>query len=221
MTPEEIHAMFMNNKYYIINSTKTGKIYMSEDLRAHIFESASSADSFCREVGNAEKGDRKTINIDSSMKILSGLGFKEILVSNSDEDVIVPVSGSSSLKRNSYLMQNLLLLKETEKIKYLSAASGERFIIPVSLKARISKQFQQFRYGASYIEGDEKCFLLFQDMTAFSLWNEKHDNFFQPLFMTINQLDRIRWNYAFVIDPLGLKIYLGEDEIKIMKGVKS
>lgn len=216
-------------KYYIIYSSITKRIYLSEDYECFAFETKSDIQNYIELLQESGKKTYFCESVEMNEKKISEIieqGARTLVVQfrGKDDFFDIKLSGMTTRRKtytNGMLQGFICLLKQTKKAKYLRNMRKAKFIMPILLDERKDKEFPSFHYVYATMGKGVQYYVLFSTLYEFEEWNKRQKKKWQCIEIIMEDFDKVRQDNAIIINPLSDALVLSNKQANMIHINKS
>lgn len=197
------------NEVFTAISKKTGKPYIDDEKKGHIFTSPKSANKFKEETKDEIEIDGpKYVDFEILSASMYQAGAASICVHNENKTEDEKISAPKKKYYNPETNFALDRLKETRRKKYLRMLKNATFLVPCEIKNGIEIYF-------AVAKAEENEFILaFTDLDEYQLWEEGKN--YEPLMLTSGEIKQIAKERNVIVNITGNRYVITPEKFQKM-----
>ncbi len=199
----------MVNKVYLVRSSKTGRLKLTENNHTCVFFTEKEAKQFAANTDGTLVGESAftTLDLLDRMSKCAGADMIDIYTGDGLQERVIPKIKDKYV--NQQLTRALTRLKETQQKPYLLEFADCRFIVPGKIEGQSDIVYCIAKSDtASYT-------LCFTDLDEYSAW--AGSSAWQPLSVNWNGLMRVAGKKEIIMNVAGNRYVLTKDKIRKVK----
>lgn len=218
--------LISSTQLYMIQSAKTGHIYVDKSHQAYMYEDETEATGFCETQKTLRLSSPRIYKPEGLIQNLYNCGVKTLAIRKAKQELIkIPIDKADAPINhyNPEATYNLLRLLHTGEKKYLRRLKEFDYIAAAYIPARKTGEYPKLHYAYARLDNEEdnredkEFLLLFTTVHTFQTWQEQivdEGVEYSPIMMSLERFRTTVGETALCVNPGTEELYLTKKQVE-------